>query len=441
MADFDIVVGARDEATRILEGVRVQANMLGDAITTLRQKSTEETSRIEIAFGALAGGVGAVAGLFALVSSARAFGDVGAKGLSEFASQLERINKAETFEAKLEIESNLVGTLEALQEYDIAVKRSEAASNEAFASIGALLAPLEILRLEGVEMVANAITTGLAPAIDFASSAMDAYRAVVEATVDISSKALVAGFTAVQVSFNEVATIAEASSLSVQLAFEMMKNDAMHVFGEVIPAYANWFVSNFPELISDGLGAAVVAVKNFATNTSEILQVLFEFVASGGSVGFDVLAGAIADIANKSLLEGFEATADKLPDVLGRKLTDKETLLAKQIKGLSGRLANDFNEQFAANMEAFDALLNNRRNRLGQEQEPEKERAKRDPSEILKAVESRLLVRGQTEGPLDALLIEAKQQNKFAEKQLEKLDQSIQLLRDRQDALEVEFIA
>ena len=87
MADFDIIVGARDEATRILQGVRNETDTLASSISNLREKAEGETSKVEIAFSGLGAALAALAGAAALFGSAKAFGSFGTKSVKEFGDQ------------------------------------------------------------------------------------------------------------------------------------------------------------------------------------------------------------------------------------------------------------------------------------------------------------------------------------------------------------------
>lgn len=492
MADFEIVVGARDEATRILNGVREQTDILANAISNMAGRTQSEAIRAEVAlegightlktdeanaersisvFNNLAVALGAVAGAAALVGSAKAFGAFGTKAVKEFKDQKAaaeelaekvlladgRMKGLRDSEIDLEVGADeltgafrrmaqagtLIGTDEHILGYTNSIKKAEEASDRAYASFGALIAPLETLRNESIESVANAFTAVLAPAVKMAEDSFDSYKAIVDIVAKETGSVIVTGMTAASVAIENVSGTVDFAVASISLGLETAKNDFVHLFTDVIPAYANWFVQNFPELISDGLGGAFIAIKNFASNSGDAFSKLFEFITSGGKGGFASLAVDIQAIASKNLLQGFEATAASLPDIVARGFTDKETELADKVAKLGSVLGKDFSEKFAENLAYFESLF---KDGLGVDIDVPKENNGKEKSgnktvQENKAENTRLLSRAQNSEPIADLLAEAKEQKAIAQKQLEAAEEANNLLRSRESDLQLELIA
>lgn len=469
MADFDIIVGARDEATRILQGVRNETDTLASSISNLREKAEGETSKVEIAFSGLGAALAALAGAAALFGSAKAFGSFGTKSVKEFGDQeaaatklAERMMLAEgrlkglrdseidvvagadevtkAFE-KMADAGTLIGSQEHILGYTNGIKMAKEATDRAYASFGAIIAPLETLRNESIESVANALTAVLAPAVQLAEDSFESYRMIVDIVSKESGEALVAGMTLAVTAFENVSALVDIAVASFALGYEMMKNDFVHLFTEVIPVYANWFVENFPELMSDGLAGAFIAIKNFVTNGSEAFMRLFEFVRTGGKGGFAGLVTDIEAIASKNILEGFKATAAELPDVIGRSFTDKETELATKIAGLGVGLGKDFSESFEDNLAYFHSLFEDGLG-VNVKLPDEIKGGKKSGGAIAenKAEDTRLLARNTTKDPIEDLVAEVKVQKDIAGKQLEAAEEANRILRSKQGEIIVEIV-
>jgi hypothetical protein len=103
----------------------------------------------------------------------------------------------------------------------------------------------------------------------------------------------------------------------VQLTVEEKLTNAGEVFlwlGDVIRAFLDWFVANWPTIFEDVLNASLTALRNLASNFEMIFDGIMAFLKDP-SKGFDIKL--------KPILEGFEAktTALKVPEL---KLTSLE---------------------------------------------------------------------------------------------------------------------
>jgi hypothetical protein len=114
-----------------------------------------------------------------------------------------------------------------------------------------------------------------------------------------------------------------------------------------IPAYAMWFVENFPNLIRDGLNLAFTFVKNRLQQIADAVAAMFVFLETGGKT--DVL-GQLGEIAGRNLVEGFKSSLTDLPTIAARQITEREKDLAEKIGAVGGRLGDQFTKKMKDRM-------------------------------------------------------------------------------------------
>jgi len=468
VADFSMVVGARDEATAVLKDVRASVDMLARSVTQLGTDTEKTQESFEFSFKTVAIGTGVVAGALAALATADYLHDLAEDGLKSFHKQSDaakdlaedlllvdgRMKGLRDSEIDLTATSSkmsqalkllddagvLAGSVESVQAYEDALEGSTKATDRAYASIGALLAPFETLRMEGIEATANAFSNVLTPAIELVEDSMlsfsEAYGTVGDAFVNTTAGALAL----FDVFSTRTSATFELITTSAAFSFESIKNDVTHLFVDVIPKYANWFVENFPELFDDACTGAFIAVKNFATNATDALQVLFDYFASGGEGGLVNVMVDLQEIASRDLLEGFKATAAELPEIIARDITDREAELAMKMALLGGSLAGSFADAFEDRKLQIESLFDGPdKAKVDKPDEINAADKNARANESLAPTESRLLTRGPSDGPLQNLVEEAKEQKELQKQTLKAIEENnrLQSMRDKQVQMEL----
>jgi hypothetical protein len=128
---------------------------------------------------------------------------------------------------------------------------------------------------------------------------------------------------------------------------EWIAQEIAFTLTERIPAYAMWFVDNFPNIIRDGFNLAFTIVRNRLQQMADAIAAFFVFIETGGQT--DVV-GQLGEIAGRSLLDGFESSLTSLPDIAARQLTQREQDLADKIGAIGGRLGQEFSDKMRERM-------------------------------------------------------------------------------------------
>jgi hypothetical protein len=111
----------------------------------------------------------------------------------------------------------------------------------------------------------------------------------------------------------------------------------------------------------------------------------------------------VAQIANRNLLEGFQASTEPLPDIIARQLTDREQELTQRIgeigTSIGEEFANKFSDRMAAVNETFEDF-NLQANLTANEAAKTLGKAATTKAS-LDATEGRLLTRGRADQGID----------------------------------------
>lgn len=395
-------------------------------------------------------------------------------------------------------------------------------------SIGGLLSPFQQLAAQGVTYLADAITQTIQPAIQRMMDGIASMQPIMEAiggafqklgvvagvyiemvasnfssliggfvgadttvqgvadgingAIQWLSESLIAAFTYTEIVVANFGQVWELMKASVELNVIATGEAIKYTFTTVIPAYLDWFASNWLNILTDAFNATTTLFSNVGQKIFGVLQAVFVRVGELGqwfgrnwqsiftdafnmavtivqnrgqqivdlfsavwdritqridssemanrmneALGRDMLAGFEAttqempqlsaglgeEISNAlagGLLNGFEAQTTALPGIAARQLTDKEKEIGDKIATIGGDLANKFSDKY-----------NDRIKRLADEQkdlfkpkaelameldtqpidENSKKKAKVAVETQLSAVESRLLTRGEQQGPLN----------------------------------------
>ena len=157
----------------------------------------------------------------------------------------------------------------------------------------------------------------------------------------------VGAFTFFEVILSNLSSVWEIVKASAQLAMEWIAQEIAFTLTERIPAYAMWFVDNFPNIIRDGFNLAFTIVRNRLQQMADAIASFFVFIETGGQT--DVV-GQLGEIAGRNLLEGFKSSLTSLPDIAARQLTQREKDLAEKIGAIGGRLGEEFSDKMRERM-------------------------------------------------------------------------------------------
>lgn len=214
--------------------------------------------------------------------------------------------------------------------------------------IGQILAPLRAIIAQGFAVFAETMQSVLVPAVNLASDAMAALPTI----LDWVSQAVVGAITFVEVVVTNFPKIVEAAVLQAELYWTQLAETVKHVFTVTIPSYLQWFGDNWLNMLADVFNAGLTIAQNYVRNYADILIRLWEYVSSGFSGGAEALFTDVANIATRSLLDGFESQTASLPEIAERKLTEKEQSLKDRIGQIGADLGTQFASKFDARMQA-----------------------------------------------------------------------------------------
>jgi hypothetical protein len=165
----------------------------------------------------------------------------------------------------------------------------------------------------------------------------------------------------------------------------------------------SWFGNNWTTLLADIFSAGLTIVQNYIQNYGDVLLALWDWVSSGFSGGAEKLFMDVAQIANRNLLEGFQASTEPLPDIIARQLTDREQELTQRIgeigTSIGEEFANKFSDRMAAVNETFEDF-NLQANLTANEAAKTLGKAATTKAS-LDATEGRLLTRGRADQGID----------------------------------------
>ena len=452
-SDVEIVVGAKDQASKILQQIAGETRQMTRSVQTMAAKSVQSTKRMEVGFQSLKAAAGPLLAVFAAVKGATAAFSFGSDSIEAFNVQEEavrRLTKAielngesvanvashQAYASSLQALTNvgdevtlglmaqasalgvaddqlqntskaaiglseatglsldaalqqvqraMAGDTSGLTRYIPALKAAETASEKLAIvqdlaakgllqkqdatntaagaaqraanawgdfkeTVGAILAPIQQLVGTGLAVAAEVLQDALAPALVAAGAASSVFETVVKKM----TKGIVASITAVEVVVTNIPVIWEMAVASAELQIVRLVEIVKHAFTVAIPTYARWFSDNLLNLGRDAFVGYITIVQNMAKKVGNILVTLWDFVASGGSGGFEKLFADIAEDAAGSLLEGFEAKTEPLPDVVARQITAREQELTSKIGKLGGDLSDQFQTKFSDRMKKFE---------------------------------------------------------------------------------------
>jgi hypothetical protein len=133
-----------------------------------------------------------------------------------------------------------------------------------------------------------------------------------------------------------------------ELFFVQIGEGASHFFTQSIPAYLDWFSSNWQNIFVTVAANTLTIFENLGANIIDAMTKIWDFIASGGT--------AKLELAWTPLTTGFINTIDSLPDIPDRVVGEFEKSLMASIESQSETLATSMASQRAKLTEQFSPL-------------------------------------------------------------------------------------
>jgi hypothetical protein len=292
-----------------------------------------------------------------LSSAMRMVEDATKGNFAAFEGLIPNINELATAEERLAAVSELAtkGLLNKAESAKHATEASDAlkvAAHNLYESFGALLAPVRDVVYRGFAVAFEFIQSSMIPAMDdFVQHGEDLANAMQDVGKTIA-EAFVTGFTVAELAIFRFEDVLEVISASVLLSANKIYNDVVFVFDGLL-ARANWFVDAYAKLLSGRFT--------------------------------------------------FEDVLKEMPAFGERAVTETEKSLQSILDESVGGLTEDFDSKIR---ERLAALQDAMKLEIGIDLKPRAGAASalQDQIRSLTAFESRVLVRGQTDSPIDKLV-------------------------------------
>jgi hypothetical protein len=292
-----------------------------------------------------------------LSSAMRMVEDATKGNFAAFEGLIPNINELATAEERLAAVSELAtkGLLNKADSAKHATEASDAlkvAAHNLYEAFGALLAPVRDVVYRGFAVAFEFIQSSMIPAMDdFAQHGRDLANTMQGVSKTIA-EAFVTGFTAAELAVFRFEDVLEVISASVLLSANKIYNDVVFVFDGLL-ARANWFVDAYAKLLSGRFT--------------------------------------------------FEDVLKEMPAFGERAVTETEKSLQAILDESVGGLTEDFDSKIR---ERLAALQDAMKLEIGIDLKPRAGAASalQDQIRSLTAFESRVLVRGQTDSPIDKLV-------------------------------------
>jgi hypothetical protein len=296
-----------------------------------------------------------------LASAMRMVEDATKGNFEAFRGLIPNINELATVEERLAAVSELAtkGLLNKADSAKSALEASEAlnvATKNLYESFGALLAPIRDVVYRGLVVAFEFIQSSMIPAMDdFEQHGKQMADSSQESGLRIA-EGFVTGFTAAEIAIFRFEDVMESVSASILLSVNRIANDSVFRFQEMA-VQASWLVEN--------IGAITAVVAMGKTTFAEAFQ--------------------------------------DMPSFGERALTETEKSLQAILNESVGSLTEDFDSKIR---ERLAALQDAMKLEIGIDLKPRAGAASalQDQIRSLTAFESRVLVRGQTDSPIDKLV-------------------------------------
>lgn len=237
-------------------------------------------------------------------------------------------------------------------------QRANTALGSLMETVGAIIAPVRVLINAGLQQLAESLQSVLAPAAAYAQQVLQNIGPImdwVKEKVIQGVNLIIGAFTFLETILTNLSDVWEIVKAAAELAMNYVAQEVMHVLTVVIPAYANWFLENFPNFFKDAFNLAFTFTKNRLQQIADAIAELWVFIESGGQT--DIVRN-LGEIAGRNLVEGFESSLTALPDIAERKITQREQDLADKIGKIGGRLGQEFSDKMSERMVGVGSTLN-----------------------------------------------------------------------------------
>lgn len=459
MADFTMVVGARDEATRVLKNVRNETDLLERSVVSLQKQTEESVGRFEIVFAGLAGIATGVAAFIA-GSKIKEVSDDGIKAFKDqkdaaekFAETLtlidgrlkglkdSEIDLKDTLEQMpaafklMEDKGLLAGSAESVERFTAAVEYSKKASEQAWASVGAVFAPFENAVINGYARIADTITAVLNPAIEESESYFESYQSTVDWVLDSIEDSIFSVAAAAKVGFDRFDDVLRLSMLTGAHSVEKFKNDSIFAFHSLHAAVVNPI-----NAIGDQFALVFHRIGTRLTDLVSVSKAVLTDITG-------VVNGKYDAIFNRDSAEGFDFTPQIDLGAFDGMIRRNEAKMLDAIQKLAASLGVAFADEFSENSSFLDHMkdaIDKDRFEFKLPKPPENKDKdasnRRTGFAENKAEDTRLLARNTTKDPIEDLVAEVKVQKDIAGKQLEAAEEANRILRSKQGEIIVEIV-
>jgi hypothetical protein len=167
---------------------------------------------------------------------------------------------------------------------------------------------------------------------------------------------------------------------SAKLGLVSFWEDTKHFFGTVMPELFSWFANNWRDVFTDIWNATKAIFTNMGTNIKDFFTAVWHYLKGEGF-----------NFKWTGLLEGFQSTLKELPVIAQRELSKTEIALKEQLGKLTTEMAEKIVDEFEPKKLDIKGILE-KAVYTGLEK-PEKETAK-GQYERLAAIESRFMAFG-----------------------------------------------
>jgi hypothetical protein len=232
-------------------------------------------------------------------------------------------------------------------------RRADSAMTTLMETFGKIIAPIRVLINAGLQQLSESLTSILAPAAEYATSVMQNIGPMmdwIKQKVVDGINVIIGAWTMFEVILTNLNSVWEIVKASAEMAMIQIAESLKHAFTVQIPAYLMWFGTNFINLIKDAFNGAITIVMNAGQKLGDMVQQIFEFIASGGQGGVGELMQSLGVVASGSLLEGFKSSLTDLPTIAARQITEREKDLAEKIGAVGGRLGDQFTKKMKDRM-------------------------------------------------------------------------------------------
>jgi hypothetical protein len=227
-----------------------------------------------------------------------------------------------------------------------ATAKADAAITNLMVSVGALLAPVRVLVSAGIETLANAMSTILAPAVEYATEVLENIGPLadwVKTKVIDGVNAIISAFTWLEVIVRNLDQVWIAMVAQAELYMLQMAGTIKHTLMEVIPTYAVWFGENFVDMLTGGWDKAFatlpdIAVRAISQREKDLAQTVGQVGANLGQQFADKFAERMVGIgagAAGELEKSMDLKIDKLEENTSKR---KDGTTGTSINAMESRL-------------------------------------------------------------------------------------------------------